>query len=201
MSVVSRESLGPVVAGQLERGWLLFERYLLLHEDWLGPFPIEVRPGVVELRVQASSWKEALLARPSVAPAPQASQQEWLDPAQVAQRLGISTRTLARVRSAVPPGLPGAPVNAGSGTRRARWRWAEDTVDTWWEEAEAWRASTREERATASAGETRTGRRAAGPAPAASRRRGSSGRSKPASPKAGGGRLVTLVRDRLSETS
>jgi AraC-like DNA-binding protein len=86
---------------------------------------------------------------------------EYLGPAQVATRLGISRRTLTRCLTELREKAPHLlPMDVGNGRDRSRWRWNERDVEPWFEEVQRWRASNHAMEATGSAGATRMGGRA-----------------------------------------
>jgi AraC-like DNA-binding protein len=80
---------------------------------------------------------------------------DYLGPAQVATRLGISRRTLTRCLTELREKAPHLlPMDVGNGRDRSRWRWNERDVEPWFEEVQLWRASSNATGATGSAGVT-----------------------------------------------
>ena len=57
---------------------------------------------------------------------------------EVAQRLGVSRRTLDAMVARAPATLPGAPVAVGSGGRRKHLRWRLAHVEAWLQAYQAW---------------------------------------------------------------
>lgn len=55
----------------------------------------------------------------------------WLSTREAAARLGISRSTLDGMVGRAPVDLPGAPVVAGAGSRRRRWKWDAERLQTW----------------------------------------------------------------------
>ena len=122
----------------------------------------------------------------------------WWKHVQVLRHLQVDPRTLRARMVQTPDHIEPPWIDIGT-KRRPRYRWIVERVDHWWIEVNRWRASTGNRMAnTGSAGATRTGERAAGPARQGVPLSSSSGRSRKQPAKEGDGSLTEFARNRLS---